>query len=337
MQFPHRRDSADFEDSELQNSPHPSHDTRKRNSHVTHAEFDMKKFWEIEEGPSAPHLFSEKRAGEEHFQQPVQRDATGRYVVALPFNQGNGCLGSPRATALKRFSALQRRFKRHPTFERHYTSVMQEYLDHGHMSPVQGFTDDDGFYLPHHAVIKETSMTTKLRVVFDVSAKSNTGISLNETLKVGPTVQDDLISHILRFRSHTYVLTGDIEKMYRQFLIRKEDRKCQRILWTSSDGKLATFELNTVTFGLSPAPYLATRCLQQLAGDEGHRYQQAANILKRYMYVDDLLTGAATLEEAVKLRDEFINFLNTTSRFEHPTMGIERTDTSSRTSRRQPK
>ena len=48
--------------------------------------------------------------------------------------------------------------------------------------------DSRCFYLPHHGVVKSTSTTTKLRVVFDGSAKSSSGISLNEKLMIGPRI-----------------------------------------------------------------------------------------------------------------------------------------------------
>ena len=128
------------------------------------------------------------------------------------------------------------------------------------------------YYLPHHGVIKESSNTTKLRVVFDGSAISTIGVSLNDTLHTGPKLQEDLVEILLRFRSHQYVLMGDIEKMYRQILIRPEDRKYQLILWHNSNGEVETYQLNAVTFGLSAATYLALRCLKQLAEEEGHRF-----------------------------------------------------------------
>jgi len=59
--------------------------------------------------------------------------------------------------------------------------------------------NDDGFYMPHHAVIKESSNTTKVRVVFDASAKTNNGISLNDNLMIGPTIRDKLFSRSLPF------------------------------------------------------------------------------------------------------------------------------------------
>lgn len=55
------------------------------------------------------------------------------------------------------------------------------------------------FYLPIHAVYKQSSLTTKVRAVFDASAKSSTGVSLNDLLMVGPTIHPSLIDVLLRF------------------------------------------------------------------------------------------------------------------------------------------
>jgi hypothetical protein len=144
------------------------------------------------------------------------------------------------------------------------------------------------YYLSHHGMVKESSDTTKLRVVFDGSASSTTGVSLNNTLHTGPKLQD-LVSILLRFRSHQYVLTGDIEKMYRQILVRPADRKYQHILWSNSKGDVETYRLNTVTFGLSAAPYLALRCLKQLADDEGHRFPRTSSISTSMMLPPELI------------------------------------------------
>jgi hypothetical protein len=97
--------------------------------------------------------------------------------------------------------------------------------------------------------------------------------------------------------------------MYRQFLVRPEDRKFQRILWRNTKREVDTYQLNTVTFGLSAAPYLAIRCLKQLTDDEGHRYPRTAAVLQRDFCVDDVLTGADTKVEARALRTELRELL----------------------------
>ncbi|XP_065091051.1 uncharacterized protein LOC135712014 [Ochlerotatus camptorhynchus] len=113
------------------------------------------------------------------------------------------------------------------------------------------------------------------RVVFDASAKTTTGVSLNDTLLVGPTVQNDIVSIILRFCIHLVVLTADVPKMYRQVWLHKDDCKYQLILWWDSDGNLKVFELRTVTYGVASSPHHATRVLIQLATDEGEEFPLA--------------------------------------------------------------
>lgn len=92
----------------------------------------------------------------------------------------------------------------------------------------------DGYFMPHHAVIKKDSLTCKCRVVFDSSCKTSTGLSLNDVQLVGPTLQQDVFSILVRFRQYSYVMTSDVSKMYRQILINREHHKYQRILWRES-------------------------------------------------------------------------------------------------------
>lgn len=209
--------------------------------------------------------------------------------------------------AFKRLLSLERKFNKDTKLRLEYARVIEEYKDLGHMSAVKNI-DDDGFYMPHHAVIKESSNTTKVRIVFDASAKSNNGVSLNDTLMIGSTIQDRLFSHLIRFRTYHYVISADIEKMYRQILIHEDDRRFQRILWREN-GKIRTFQLNTLTFGVSSSPFLAIRTVQKLADDEHHTYPRAVEILKNHLYVDDLLSGAKTINEARVIRDEIIALL----------------------------
>lgn len=98
---------------------------------------------------------------------------------------------------------------------------MKEYIELGHMRLVntEDLFDQPVYYIPHHAVINETNITTKLRVVFDDSCKTTNGLSLNDHCLAGPNLQMDLFSILLRFRCHKYVLAADISKMYRQILL----------------------------------------------------------------------------------------------------------------------
>ena len=78
-------------------------------------------------------------------------------------------------------------------------------------------------YLPMHAVRKVSSTTTKIRVVFDACSKSSMGVSLNDTLLVGPTVHSTLVDVLLRFRLHHVALTTDVSQMYCAVVLAESD------------------------------------------------------------------------------------------------------------------
>ncbi|XP_066600697.1 uncharacterized protein [Prorops nasuta] len=267
----------------------------------------MTKFWEVEEVLPVKFLSKEETECEKHFINTVTRDKTGRYIVRLPFRKRIVNFDGSKEVATKRLIHLERRLSSNNALKEAYTNIIKEYLQLGHMELADN-DDNTGFYMPHHAVFKSASLTTKVRIVFDASTKDRSGVSLNDVLMTGPTIQDRLISHLIRFRMYRYVLTADIEKMYRQILVHEEDRRFQKILWRH-EGQLRTLQLNTLIFGISSSPYLAIRTIKKLATDESSTYPRAAEILKGHLYVDDLLTGARTIEEARSLRDELISLL----------------------------
>ncbi|XP_055643367.1 uncharacterized protein LOC129779737 [Toxorhynchites rutilus septentrionalis] len=150
--------------------------------------------------------------------------------------------------------------------------------------------DSPQYFLPHHAILRPESSTTKLRTVFDASCKSLSGVSLNDVLLAGPTIQNTLIALVMRFRMHAYVISADIEKMYRQIWVHYTDQPLQRIYWQDDkESPLKMFQLQTVTYGTNSAPFLATRVLQQLAEDEAENYPLAAPVVRTSFYMDDLL------------------------------------------------
>ncbi|XP_055714269.1 uncharacterized protein LOC129808517 [Phlebotomus papatasi] len=207
---------------------------------------------------------------------------------------------------------MENRFNREPHLRDNYNKFLQEYLDLGHMTQVQPFRGPDSkvFYLPHYAVLKEDSTTTKLRVVFDASAQSESGSSLNDFLESGPKIQDDLMEILMRWRKFRYVYTADVEKMFRQVLVAEKYQDFQRIFWRSDPTKpVKEYRLNTVTYGTAPATFLAVRALKQLAADYNDEFPLAAQVLQTYFYVDDMLTGCDTKEEAIVLQQQILQLL----------------------------
>lgn len=270
------------------------------------------KFWESEFYPIRKYLSTEEQICENLFENSVSRSATGRYIVELPLKDNYKNLGESRFQATNRLHMLERRFKSNPDLKTEYCKFINEYIELGHMRLVDESnidTNNTCYYLPHHPVIKHSSSTTKLRVVFDASAKTTTNLSLNDVLLVGPTVQEELTSIMMRFRKYKYVFSTDIKQMYRQIRIGSKTN-LQRILWRSnSEDSVREYELLTVTYGTSSAPYLATRVLKQLALDESKDFPLASSVALHDFYVDDLLSGSNDLNEAKKLTIDLTNML----------------------------
>ena len=152
---------------------------------------------------------------------------------------------------------------------------------------------EEVFYLPMHAVYKESSTTTKVRGVFDASAKSSTGVSLNDTLLVGPTIHPPLIDVLLRFRSHHIALTADVSKMYRAIKFIEEDRNLHHFVWRSSpNDKIQDYHMTRVTFGVAASSFAANMAVKQNALDFSHEYPMAAKTVETSFYGNDCLTGA---------------------------------------------
>ncbi|GFX68886.1 integrase catalytic domain-containing protein [Trichonephila clavipes] len=98
--------------------------------------------------------------------------------------------------------------------------------------------------------------------------------------------------------------------MYRTILINPKQRNLQRIVWCESEHESPKiYELSTVTYGTVSAPYLAQRTLTQLSMDEEANFPIAASVLRNNLYMDDVLCGAATLEEAIVLRQQLKGIL----------------------------
>ncbi|XP_062537641.1 uncharacterized protein LOC134205959 [Armigeres subalbatus] len=232
----------------------------------------ISRFWSCEEMESGKALSPEERRCEDSYIRTVQRSSDGRYTVSLPKQEeAISRLGDSRNIAYRRLQGTERRLARDPSLKKQYHDFMEDYFKLGHMRLVEEAELEavKRCYLPHHPVVKEASTTTKVRVVFDASCKTATGVSLNDVLLAGPVVQEDLRSIILRTRTRQILLVSDVEKMFRQILFPSEDRPLQCILWrTLSDEVARTYELSTVTYGTKPVPFLATRTLQQLALDE---------------------------------------------------------------------
>ncbi|GFV78858.1 integrase catalytic domain-containing protein [Trichonephila clavipes] len=171
--------------------------------------------------------------------------------------------GKLKDIAIRRLNSLWKRLSKDSSYLSLYAEFLKEYEKLGHLERVvESSESPTHYYIPHHGVLRPEKLTTKLRIVFNGSSPTTTGISLNDIL-LKSEVKEDVFETISRFRRHKFAFTTEIQKMYRQILINPDQQDLQRIIWKHGlDAEIVTYRLKTVTYGLSNAPFLAIRNLQ---------------------------------------------------------------------------
>ncbi|XP_072375127.1 uncharacterized protein [Diabrotica undecimpunctata] len=279
----------------------------------------IRQFFEVEEVTPSVKISSSEDLAEQIFTETTQILPSGRFQVKLPLisETAHKMLGNSYNMARKRFISLENKLLKHENVYTQYKAFINEYVSLGHAKKVPlSLTNvhlENKYFLPHHSVIKEESLTTKLRVVFDGSMKSSSGYSLNDILLKGKTLQPELFDILLRFRLYTYVFTSDIQKMYRQVRIHPDHTFLQNILWRDSpEQDIECLELQTVTYGTKSASFQSTRCLMELAKTHQNKYPLASDALLTGCYVDDILYGANDTQTLLKAHNEITDLLNKT-------------------------
>ena len=157
-----------------------------------------------------------------------------------------------------------------------------------------------------HVVCKDSSTTAKLRAVIDASAKSSTGMSLNDLLLVSPIMHPSLVDVLIRFHTHRVALMTDVSRMYRAILLIKSDRDLHCFVWREHHHKpVRDFRMTRVTFCVSASSFIANMCMKQNAIDHAAAYPVTVKAVNESFYVDDGLTRADTVQGAIRLQREF--------------------------------
>ncbi|XP_055714232.1 uncharacterized protein LOC129808477 [Phlebotomus papatasi] len=270
----------------------------------------LRQFWELEEVPEEPTASLEQEAAEKHFEITHSRSSDGRFVVKLPFRSNSQDLGDSRSKALRQYMSLERKFHSNPEFHRLYTSVMDDYIQRKWLETVPpDAVQDYSYYMAQHGVLKD-SATTQLRVVYNASEKTSTGLSLNDTLMVGPVVQPDLYTILIRFCRHPYAITTDISKMYPQLILHHPHSDFQRLLWRKTpEDPITDYRMTRVCFGVASSPFLATKAITMLGEEHKQTHPLASQALLNSFYVDDGIISVETCDQAKATCTQLIEVL----------------------------
>ncbi|XP_003724582.2 uncharacterized protein LOC100890015 [Strongylocentrotus purpuratus] len=227
----------------------------------------------------------------------------GHYEIGLPLKSQSMKMPNNKPQAEQRLAHLQRKFMRQPQFHREYKDFMHKVIDknYAEMVPDKELQKKNGevWYIPHHGVYHPQKR--KLRVVYDCAAAYR-GQSLNQNLLQGPDLTNSLLGVLTRFRQDHIAVMADIEAMFSQVRLRKEDKDLHRFLWWP-DGNIERpikeYRMNVHVFGATSSPACANYALKQTA--EQCEHDEVAHIIQHDFYVDDCLYSSSTVEKAVEL------------------------------------
>ena len=271
---------------------------------------NLDEFWKLETiGIKEPVNDCDDDEAIQNFHDTV-RMSNGRYEVTWPRKEESPQLPDNYQLALGRLNSLLRRIQGNPELLEKYDKIIKDQLEKEIIEKVNDETEEGckRHYIPHHAVITPDRKTTKVRIVYDASAKAKKGCkSLNECLYRGPVILEDLCGLLLRFRTHKVALTADIEKAFLQVGLQPADRDVTRFLWLKDPTKpptkdnLQIYRFTRVPFGVISSPFL-------LGATILHHLEQVgiptAEKIMKHMYVDNLWTGVNSSEEAREFYSE---------------------------------
>ncbi len=276
-----------------------SHDTRS-------LENQLKSFWELE----AFGIANPNRSVYEEFGDTIHF-VDGRYEVALPWKDPHPLLPDNYQLSLKRLHGLLRRLRQDPDTLKEYDSIIRAQLEQGIVEVVECPEHPDAekvHYLPHHGVTRHDKQTTKLRIVYDASARFD-GPSLNDCLHSGPKFDQRIFDILLRFRAHQVAVTADIEMAFFLMVsVARKDRDVLRFLWVDDLNKdqpdIVVLRFTRVVFGVSSSPFLLNATIRHHLKHYRSTHPDLVHKLSTSTYVDDIVTGASNEEQAYHVYKE---------------------------------
>ncbi|XP_035215325.1 uncharacterized protein LOC118188911 [Stegodyphus dumicola] len=199
----------------------------------------------------------------DHFLSTVKVNEEGRFQVSLPWLDNHLPLKDNYDLAVKRLASTVKRLKAEKLYDA-YGEVFSEWEREGVIEEVpKSEIDVTCHYLPHRHVVKENS-TTRIRPVFDASAKQKGSPSLNDCLEKGQNLIELIPSILHRFRMNRIGVSADIRKAFLQISLNPKDKDYLRFLWYRTDGKLKYYRHCRVVFAVTSSPFLLFSVIHHL-------------------------------------------------------------------------
>ena len=167
------------------------------------------------------------------FKENITRKDDGRYQITFPWISGRKPTDTNEQQSRKRLQYVNRKLDKTPELKQEYDNIVNQQLSAGVVENAPEIpTGDRVYYMPHKPVARQNATTTKVRMVFDASAKPNaTSDSINDCMFTGPPLQPHLWDILVRTRLMQNLVLADIQKAFLQIEVREEDRDSFKFLY----------------------------------------------------------------------------------------------------------
>ena len=294
-----------------------SNDSQCLSNTVEDAEltYIVKKWWDMES--YGTRITVDGRSKEDQKAITILNDKTEfdgeRYVVHMLWADPEANLPNNYYAALKQFESLEKRLQKDPNLRDSYSDTIQKDLELGYIRRISQKELDDTsskrqWYLPHHPVLNPNK-PGKIRRVCNAASEYR-GTSLKKQLMIGPDLLQNLLGIIFRFRQGEIALSSDIEAMFLQIKVPKNDARCLRFIWRNEESKkLEIMEYTRHIFGAKSSPTCANFALHRAATDNAEEFPQASSMVTRNFYVDDFLQSSDSIEIARNVKNTMVELL----------------------------
>ncbi|XP_034938542.1 uncharacterized protein [Chelonus insularis] len=270
-------------------SPQPTRCSSQRTHHAARVNSYQQvsdlltKFWVQEEVPdtSASQLSPDDQSCEDHYVTTHSRDQDGRYIVRIPLKASPSFLGNSLARAHQCLLHMIRRLTKNDSYAQLYHNFMQEYESLNHMTRAKASpVNSPVYYLPHHGVLKEDIVTTKLLVVFNGSSPSSSGLSVNDIQHTQSSVYDSRAQQ--EERPRLTLVTQTIQHDYHWDMIYRHSRLIKLLRVTAICFRfsqlLRRVPQSSLTFPLTPQELERARIFWIKATQESYFSQEIKQI-----------------------------------------------------------
>ena len=237
------------------------------------------------------------------FKEQLGRSPEGWYETGLPWKSNHPELLNNKQGSLNHLENLSRRLERKGQTSE-YDGIIKEQIEMNIVERAPEKVSGKEFYIPHKPVVREIAATTKMRVVYDASAHPTPdSVSLNKCLNPGPPLQNKLWDVLVRQRAFPVAVNADLRRAFLQIRVKEADRDAPRFHCRSSaEEEVETWQFTRVLFGLAPSPFLLNGVLEAHLDAWEERQPDVVAELRKSLYVDDVISGNQTVEQAQRTK-----------------------------------